>query len=297
MFSLPQFHHRAHSLHLVFIQIDFGLHFYQPGYLGVSSPFFQNFCVFHQVILKLFDLLLQTDNQVSFLLVLLGRLGYGCHCLTHLLCVPLGVLNESALLQVVFKWLLLSDHFNFKHLYFHFKFVVLFPNLLAHLLDLDRLFVKQFVVVLSEYRLQVIYFTRHWVVLEHALLILLLERGCLHTGRVDFICLVRLKPVGSRKLMIYFILGTEVQSCYCWTFFVALVPFGHLLLHGWTGIRSFFAIDHVDAWVVSCRNHFPGWTDLVELLLICYEMNLRLHLAAELLKLAVVHWLGKHPGL
>jgi hypothetical protein len=55
----------------------------------------------------------------------------------------------------------------------------------------------------------------------------------------------------------------------------------------------------VDAWVVSCRNHFPGRTDLIELLLVCYEMNLRLHRPTKLLKLTVlhVHWLAKHPGL
>jgi hypothetical protein len=63
-------------------------------------------------------------------------------------------LNEGALLEVVFKGLFFSDHLHFKHLYFHFESVIFFAHLLAHLLDLYGLFVKQFVVVLSEHRLQ-----------------------------------------------------------------------------------------------------------------------------------------------
>ncbi len=55
----------------------------------------------------------------------------------------------------------------------------------------------------------------------------------------------------------------------------------------------------MDAWVVSSRNNFPGWTDLVKLLLIGNEMNLWLHRAAYLLELTVLHvyWLAKQPGL
>lgn len=55
----------------------------------------------------------------------------------------------------------------------------------------------------------------------------------------------------------------------------------------------------MDAWVVSSRNNFSGWTDLVKLLLIGNEMNLRLHRAAYLLELTVLHidWLAKHPRL
>ena len=179
--------------------------------------------------------------------------------------------------------------------------MVFFPHLLTYILDLDGFFVEQFVVALSENRLQVVCFTRHWVVLEHALL--LLERGCVQNGLgglLYFVCLVTFKPIGSRKLMINFTLGTEVQSCYCWTLlFIALVTFSHLLLHRWTGVRPLFAINHVDGRIVSCRNHFPGWTDLVELLLICYEMHLWLHQAAKLLKLTVLHvyWLAKHTWL
>ena len=52
--------HRVHPLHLVFVPINFSLHLYEPGHLGVSSPFFEYFCVLHQILLQLFYLLLKT---------------------------------------------------------------------------------------------------------------------------------------------------------------------------------------------------------------------------------------------
>jgi hypothetical protein len=40
-----------HPLHLVFVPINFSLHLYKSGHLGVASPFFEDFCVLKQILL------------------------------------------------------------------------------------------------------------------------------------------------------------------------------------------------------------------------------------------------------